>query len=292
MLEPSAPFDIAVRTASSGVSSFGSQRQHLRSASRDLESIRPYRHGDPLRLIDWRTFARTDQVLVREHRQHVRQRMALVVQVGSCMFWPDFPIFKHIQPSKLECALRLATHLAYAYLRQGDLVELWAKNGDAWPKHRYRPQTSSDLIRLHADLVESKFQLAPLWGIMRDTTFAAQDYATVFAIDDGLSGGRLLDLLHGCADAQLLHLLSTWETKLDWIDTGTSYFDYVLRHKEYLGESMLENEAYQRQIQAWMSRLREQCRAQDIGYAHLTDQTEVAIIHQMINDRSMGTDVF
>ena len=56
---------------------WGSHYLALKQPHRMPESTRKYVPGDPVRLIDWKAFARTDQLLIREIRDEASARVLL-----------------------------------------------------------------------------------------------------------------------------------------------------------------------------------------------------------------------
>jgi len=77
----------------------------------DTRGVRPYRPGDPLRAVHWRSSARRGQLMVREYDAAPSPDLVLVVE-------PWLPVNPTpVQRGNLEAALSLATTLAQTWMR-------------------------------------------------------------------------------------------------------------------------------------------------------------------------------
>jgi len=117
-IQPAARF--APRAAGGAV-------QRLKTPGRVPEETRPYQAGDPVHLIDWHAFGRTDQLLVRQRREQAPQHVAIHLALHDSMDWPREVAGEGESPvTKAELAWRLAMFMAYAMARRGDTVEMVA----------------------------------------------------------------------------------------------------------------------------------------------------------------------
>jgi len=82
----------------------------------DLLGVRPYRRGDPLRLIHWNQTARQDRLIVNEMQDPVRSRICIVVDVNPAAYDDLSP------ESPREWAIRIAASLFIGWLDQGAAV--------------------------------------------------------------------------------------------------------------------------------------------------------------------------
>ncbi len=97
----------------------GAHPSVLRGAGEDFTRHRAYQQGDDLRHLDWKLYARTDRLHVREFRQASRLRAFLVVDSSSSM---DFAEPGGV--SKSRYAAYVAAALAHLMLTAGDTVGL------------------------------------------------------------------------------------------------------------------------------------------------------------------------
>ena len=79
-------------------------------SSLEFQDRRAYVAGDDLRHLDWRAFARTDQLLVRQYREEIEPRVEVLLDASRSMATSD---------AKAQFALDLAALLARAARGQG-----------------------------------------------------------------------------------------------------------------------------------------------------------------------------
>ncbi|MEZ0229110.1 MAG: DUF58 domain-containing protein, partial [Planctomycetota bacterium] len=91
-----------------------------RGPAPELVDRRSYVPGDDPRRIDWRVFARTRQLLVKQARRHSELPVHLVLDASASMGFRG----PRAQRSKLEHARLLAAALAHIFLKVGDRVGL------------------------------------------------------------------------------------------------------------------------------------------------------------------------
>ncbi|MBF2079402.1 MAG: DUF58 domain-containing protein [Synechococcales cyanobacterium T60_A2020_003] len=96
---------------------FIQSRQQSHGATEGLtRALRPYRWGDPTRLVHWRTSARYGELRVRE-LEVLTGGQAVVIGLDSAIAWDDEDCF--------EQAVTAATSLYFYALRQNLSVQLW-----------------------------------------------------------------------------------------------------------------------------------------------------------------------
>jgi uncharacterized protein (DUF58 family) len=91
-----------------------------RGGDTEFETLRPYRHGDEVRHVDWRASARRDDLTVREFRTESNQNVLLALDVGRAMRGESNGI------STLDRALNAALLMADVAIRTGDRAGLMA----------------------------------------------------------------------------------------------------------------------------------------------------------------------
>ena len=89
-----------------------------RGFSAEFAEDRPYNRGDDLRHLDWRAYARTDRLFIKQYEEETNLRAYLLVDVSRSMGW-------------VSDADRLPTKLAYARLLAASLSLLLVQQGDA-----------------------------------------------------------------------------------------------------------------------------------------------------------------
>ncbi len=98
------------RTVSTGLA--GERRSHRRGASPEFTDFKRYTPGDDYRRIDWKTYARFDQLFVRESETTTEFDVHILVDVSRSMDWRSDDDL----PTKLDHALRVAGAFGYLSL--------------------------------------------------------------------------------------------------------------------------------------------------------------------------------
>jgi len=102
----------------------GLHRSHLLGMSVDFAEHRAYMPGDDVRRIDWRVYARTDRLYVKEFEADTNANLHLILDISSSMDFGSGSV------SKLEYAKFLAASLAYLSVRQRDRIGLITFDND------------------------------------------------------------------------------------------------------------------------------------------------------------------
>jgi len=109
--------DLVARTVVEGFL-IGLHKSPYRGLSQEFAEHRPYIAGDEMRRIDWRVYARTDRLYVKEFEEETNAAVRLLLDVsGSLKFTPR-------KVSKLNYARYLVAALAYLATKQNDRVGL------------------------------------------------------------------------------------------------------------------------------------------------------------------------
>lgn len=120
LLERLGGLEIVARTIVEG-SLTGLHPSAFRGGGREFDRHRTYQQGDEARHIDWRLFARTDRLHVREYHDEANLQSYIVVDATASMGFAD----RH-GVTKLRYAQYTAAALAHLMLRSGDAVGLAA----------------------------------------------------------------------------------------------------------------------------------------------------------------------
>lgn len=95
----------------------GIHRSPYKGVSIEFAQHRDYVHGDEIRRVDWKVFAKSDRFYVREYEEETNLRATILLDSsGSMGYGGEGRLTKH------EYAVRLAAALAYLLLRQSDSV--------------------------------------------------------------------------------------------------------------------------------------------------------------------------
>jgi len=98
----------------------GIHQSPYRGFSVEFSEYRDYQPGDDPRHLDWRLYARSDRLCLREYEEETNVRACLVVDGSGSMSYRGADAWA----SKIDCARALAAALAWLILRQKDAAGL------------------------------------------------------------------------------------------------------------------------------------------------------------------------
>ena len=94
----------------------GDRTSPKRGLSPEFADFRPYVHGDDLRQIDWKAYARLERFFLRLFVEEEDLCLHLLIDASTSMDWGE--------PSKLDVAKKLAAALGYIALAGTEWVQL------------------------------------------------------------------------------------------------------------------------------------------------------------------------
>lgn len=97
----------------------GSHRSPYKGISQEFAAHRPYIAGDEVRRVDWRVYARTDRLYVKEFEEETNAPVRLLLDTSASLRYAP-----RGETSKLEYARYLTAALCYLAIRQNDRVGL------------------------------------------------------------------------------------------------------------------------------------------------------------------------
>ena len=109
--------DLLARTVVEGFIA-GLHRSPYKGVSVEFMSYRPYIPGDNPEQIDWKLFARSDRLFIKEFEDETNTRFNLLVDISPSMGYGSGEV------RKVDYAFYLAASLAYFANRQQDAVGL------------------------------------------------------------------------------------------------------------------------------------------------------------------------
>lgn len=252
----------------------GSAKLNLQRPSRMPASSRKYLHGDPVHLIDWRAYAKNDQLIIREQRDEASTKVLICLDKNDTMDWPDGNLQNC--PSKWEIAVRVALHLAFSHLKKGDMVKcvVWAGSNKE-PSHILRLNSATDALKIFENMRSQSFNLDLASKILMPFHMMNQKFDQVYLLSDVLREESISPLFSQSKILTLLHILSSLEWQLDWLKQDICYFDEQIVKKEFLGSTLLQGGRYEQRMQEWSKGLRDLCDKHQGHYLLLTDKTSL-----------------
>ena len=255
-----------------------------------MELNRAYQAGDPVSMIDWRAYARTNQLIVREERKSSRTRVEIILEIHNTMEWPDESITEHqkqVLVPKLDVGARILLHLAYRHIRMGDQVDLILLD-EGEPLH-IRMRSPIEVLNYFSDWERTKFA----------KNFIVEAFKSV---EDWHPQGHvrywISDLCHGKFPEEtnffgstkfiLIHILSSLEVDTSWFEGSEAYFDRGSKLKEYKGADLLRNNQYRDALERWFGTLRKQCTKKGGHYIALNDASPLNAYASLLIEVASG----
>ncbi|NRA64987.1 MAG: DUF58 domain-containing protein [Pseudobacteriovorax sp.] len=255
----------------------GSYDLQLRRVSRVPTYSRSYVKGDPTHLIDWKVYAKNDQLIVREDRDEASNIVLICIDTSETMFWPEENLAKKASvPTKWEIAVRIAFHLTYVHSKRGDRVHLLFKI----PKVENGPnflsiESNQDILNLFHILSAEMFDLNAL---IPSLSYARNQNSNVhlgYLISDLLDPSILDWFFKKPKSGRCFHVLSSLETELDWLQKDICYFDESSEKKEFLGSRLQQSQIYRDTIQKWKQQNRQTAKSMGIDLFEFTEKTSI-----------------
>lgn len=126
-----APFELRARMIVEGVMS-GLHRSPYQGMAVEFAEHRQYVSGDDLRHLDWKVYGRSDKLYVKQYQQETNLDVILLVDASASMSFGTLEVksgwggtaagARIARWSKYDCAVALATAIAYLCLGQQDRI--------------------------------------------------------------------------------------------------------------------------------------------------------------------------
>ena len=128
----------------------GGHRSRARGSSIEFAQFREYTPGDDIKHVDWKSFARSDRLYVKQFEDETNIRTMFLLDCSESM---NFKMMS--ERSKCEQSCHLVAALSWMLIRQGDAVGLLTHNDQignyiaprSQPEHFWRIATALEEIR-------------------------------------------------------------------------------------------------------------------------------------------------
>ena len=302
-LEPGWPEDMAIRRMKSSPRTQGSMRMSLRRVSRTPENSRAYAHGDPVNLIDWKAFGRTDELVIREHRDEASARVLLVFDLGVTLRWPnqsDVDFHGNIGQAvtKSELAVRLLLYFAHAHLTFGDSVTIACIDGGNISQKSWVPRSPAEILRVHETCLRQGF-VDGLLSFMGESPHGHRSFDIAWLLSDFLGDGfwggdfqsqnlkAKIPEIVTAKELRVLHVFSWLETVSEWMNGATSYRDNAAAQKIYLGDQLKQSGVWTDEITLWQKRVSSIVKTLGGVYLAVNDRMKVADLFHWLSKEAV-----
>lgn len=143
----------------------GLHRSPFHGFSVEFAEHRQYNQGESTKHLDWKLFARTDKLFVKQYEEETNLRCQLVIDTSSSMLFPYFKGSRHLE-NKLAFSVYTAAALIYLLRRQRDAAGLTLFSNDI------EFHTSPRLSSVNAEMMYGKLSelIQPGNAQLRKTT--------------------------------------------------------------------------------------------------------------------------
>lgn len=245
----------------------GLHRSPYKGFSVDFMEYRPYMPGDdPLRL-DWKLFARTDRLYIKEFEDETNTRLHLLVDVSHSMGYASGNV------TKLDYSFYLAASLAYLMVRQRDAVGLTLFDDrirDAIPARSTKGHLQTMLSHMERTELGAETAMGkPLHDLAEQqrrrgfVVLISDLLDDVDAIVDGLRHFRFKG-----HDVIVFHILDPQEVRFDFRDV-IEFID-LETGETLLVEAESAREQYLDNLARFNERLKKECGLLGADYVRLT----------------------
>jgi uncharacterized protein (DUF58 family) len=225
---------------------------------------REYTHGDDLRHIDWKVWARQDRYYVKQFEEETNMRVTLLVDVSNSMRYGSAAM------NKYEYACTAAVSLAYLILRQQDAVGCVAFDEhvrQAVPARSKRTHLNSIIQTLDVTEPSNKTEL---FSILRGVAENYPRRGMMILFSDLLverppllRGLRLLR--QRGHDVLVLHILD--DDELDFPFSGPTRFEGLELPEHLNCNPRALREGYLEALGAYLEEVRRGCAHNTVDYA-------------------------
>lgn len=276
-LEITTPLLAQARVFSKDSPSRGVYKHPLRHGSKSPEIARSYIPGDPLKLIDWRSFARTENLIVREESKTARKKVLILCDLAPSMYWPEEDFYKKSKQkfviSKVCFSSRVALHIAYQHkICDNRTFFGFLKDDKIFSKEISRKE---ELIYLDKKLRENFLNL----NKNIENYFFEHNYNTSFHtfyfLSDHLTTKETI-ILPQSQEKYFFHTLSRYELDTDWLSKDFHYCRSFEKIYKFLGEKLKKNNFFQNEFKAWLQKKSEIYTKNGFHYFLLSDRTKLS----------------
>jgi uncharacterized protein (DUF58 family) len=250
----------------------GLHRSPFHGFSVEFAEHRPYMPGDPLKNLDWKVWARSDRLLIKQYTEETNLRCHLVLDLSGSMGFRS----ARAPMSKIDYARSLSAALAYLMLQQQDAVGalLFADHPLRFvPARAVRSHLDVLLRTLGALEPQGRTRLGPALHELaerikrRGLVVLCSDLMDKPA--DVLLG--LQHFRHRHHEVVVFHILDPDEVDFPYTDTAT--FVDIESGDRITTEPWEIARRYRERLEAWSGHYQRACRENRIDYVRLDTRT-------------------
>ena len=275
-IEPTDTIEAYSKNSLHSIRSNGTFIQLLNRPTKYLETSRGYVHGDPVNFIDWKVYARTESLTIREQKEESSANIKITGDISGSMKWPtkrDLELANaKFAPRKVEICLRLILNIAYQHISAGDKVHIYLKT-DEGIKALYL-RTTSDILAIYSQLLLEGFQEECLSKYYQNPNDLITTNVKVEYYFSDLIGQNSEHSFVNANFKIFIHILSSLERDIDWIRSSNRLIDDKIDPNEYDGGTLQKK--YIKSLTDWCENIRSKMDESGVKTVEVDDSLSVA----------------
>jgi uncharacterized protein (DUF58 family) len=251
----------------------GVHRSAARGGSLEFAQHREYAPGDDPRYVDWKAFARTGRLQLKQFEDETNLVFYLVVDVSASMDYRG----PNAAWSKREYALSLAASLAWLAMTNHDAVSLTlAGSPDALPSApSMNPAQFLDLVKRLEQAKGARNEASPLAGLVG----VLRRRGVILLLTDALGDLEAIrtdlgQLTHRGHEIRLVQILD--DAEIEFPFTKAASFQDLESGIVTAADPIAVGHAYRQEIAAYLDEVKVACAARKVAYrlARTSDSLE------------------
>jgi uncharacterized protein (DUF58 family) len=269
----------------------GMHKSPYHGFSVEFAEHRQYMPGDEIRRVDWKVYGKTDRYYIKQYEEETNLKSYIILDASASMSFSsdssDHKKEKRI--SKLEYASFVAAALSYLMVQQRDAVGLTVYDADVrltLPPHATKAYLRRILVELEklsagntTGTARSLHQMAERItrrGLIIILSDLFDDPSKVIA--------ALKHFRHNHHDVLVMQILDPLERSFAF--GGDAVFKDLETTEEMMAQPYHIQQAYQREMHAFLERYKRECRENNIDYVLLdTTMPFDTALFQYLNKR-------
>jgi uncharacterized protein (DUF58 family) len=241
----------------------GLHKSPHRGFSVEFNDYRHYQRGDDMRHVDWRLYARSGKLYVKQYEDETNVRCVILLDTSASMAYTSGGM------SKLDYGITLASALAYFIARQRDAVGLVTFDDEI---REYLPAKTRQLHLMRILRALSRVQAGQKTDVVKPLTDLASSLkkkSMVILISDMLDDEeRIINTLTNLRamgnDIITFHIMD--DAELNFPFNEASEFIDMENSESYITSPAAIRKAYLKNINEFLAYCKKQCQTSGIDY--------------------------
>ena len=241
----------------------GLHKSPHRGFSVEFNDYRHYQRGDDMRHVDWRLYARSGKLYIKQYEDETNVRCMILLDTSASMAYTSGGV------SKLDYGITLASALAYFIARQRDAVGLITFDDEI---REYIPAKTRQLHLMRILRALSRVRAGQKTDVVKPLTDLATSLnkkSIVILISDMLDDEeRIINTLTNLRamgnDIITFHIMD--DAELNFPFTEASEFIDMENNESYITSPAAIRKAYLKNINEFLAYCKKQCQTNGIDY--------------------------